>query len=116
MKKYNIAYFWKLTIISIFGFFFSCVAHASLEEIKKNKTLVMCSEIGQIPYEMTDAQGNLYGFDIELARAFASYLSVSIHIKNVQWDGIIPALLTQKCDMILSSMVITPRKKQVREL
>jgi polar amino acid transport system substrate-binding protein len=85
---------------------------ASIQDIQRRKSIVVCSEIGQIPYEMVDAKGHLYGFDIDTANAFGKYLSMPVEIVNTKWDGIIPALHTNKCDMILSSMVITEERKK----
>lgn len=64
-------------------------------------------EAGYMPFEMTDKNGNFVGFDIDLARDLARELNVRFVPVNTAWDGIIPKLMTDKFDVLISGMTIT---------
>jgi len=58
--------------------------------------------------------GKLTGFDIEIAMRFAAYLGKKFDPVPCQFNGLLAALLTQKIDVIIASMMITEeRDKQI---
>ena len=78
-----------------------------LEEIKKRGSL----RVGMstfVPWAMRDKQGNLVGFEIDVATKVAEDMGVKIEFVPTAWSGIIPALLAQKFDVIIGGMSITP--------
>ena len=78
-----------------------------LEEIKKRGTL----RVGMstfVPWAMRDKQGDLIGFEIDVATRVAEDMGVSIEFVPTAWSGIIPALIAQKFDVIIGGMSITP--------
>lgn len=85
-----------------------------LPQIKKRGKLIVAHDLGYLPFEMKNAKGEVIGFDVELARLLAKELGVKVEFINVDWDGIIPALMTGKVDCIISGMTIdAKRRKQV---
>lgn len=83
-----------------------------LENIKKDGVLKVCSESGYLPLEMKTASGKWIGFDPEMMEAFANSLGVKLLMLDTKWDGIIPSLLTGKCDVIASSMAKTKEREK----
>jgi polar amino acid transport system substrate-binding protein len=83
-----------------------------LDTIKKNGVLKVCSESGYLPLEMKTASGKWLGFDIEMVEAFAHKIGVKIQMLDTKWDGIIPSLVSGKCDMIASSMAKTKEREK----
>ncbi|MFZ7125394.1 MAG: transporter substrate-binding domain-containing protein [Desulfobacterales bacterium] len=67
-------------------------------------------EAGYMPFEMTDKKGNFVGFDIDMAKELAKAMGVKFAPVNTSWDGIIPALLTNKFDIIMSGMTVTQER------
>lgn len=66
------------------------------------------------PFNLTNAKGQLEGFDIDIANAICKAMNVEPVFVVQDWNGIIPGLLAKKFDCIISSMSITDeRKKQV---
>jgi polar amino acid transport system substrate-binding protein len=63
-----------------------------------------------VPWAMKDKQGNLVGFEIDVARKLAQDMGVKIEFVPTAWSGIIPALLTGKFDVIIGGMGITPER------
>jgi len=72
-------------------------------------TLTVCSDITYPPFEYIE-NGEIKGFDIDLFNKIAENLGYKVVYLNTAWDGIIPALLTHKCDLIISAMTITPER------
>lgn len=63
-----------------------------------------------VPWAMNDKQGNLVGFEIDVARRLAQDMGVKVEFVPTKWSGILPALLTGKFDIIIGGMGITPER------
>jgi len=58
--------------------------------------------------------GKLVGFDVELSNRFAAYLGKRLTPVDMQFGSLLAAVLTNKIDLIISSLAITDeRKKQI---
>ena len=88
------------------------VAKASaLEEILKRGELWVGMEAGYQPFEMQDEKGNIVGFDVDMAYEmgkafFGEGGEKKVKLINTAWEGIIPALMTHKFDIIMSGMTV----------
>ncbi|MBF0232472.1 MAG: transporter substrate-binding domain-containing protein [Desulfamplus sp.] len=80
---------------------------STLESILKKGELRVGFEAGYMPFEMTDKNGNFVGFDIDIAKEMAKAMGVKFVPVNTAWDGIIPSLITDKFDIIMSGMTVT---------
>lgn len=66
------------------------------------------------PMEFSDEKGGYIGFDIDLCTALAKKMGLQIETVSTAWDGIIPALMGDRFDIIMSAMSITEeRLKQI---
>jgi len=83
---------------------------STLEQILKRGELRVGFEAGYMPFEMTDKKGRFVGFDIDMAKEMAKAMGVKFVPVNTAWDGIIPALITKKFDIIISGMTITQER------
>lgn len=54
----------------------------------------------------------IVGFDVDLTQAIADKLGLKLDYQSTAWDGIIPALVAHKFDMVISSITITEDKKK----
>lgn len=59
------------------------------------------------PFTVPDASGNWTGWEIEMIDAVCKAAGIDYVLAPTSWDGIIPALLSKKIDMIMGSMSIT---------
>jgi polar amino acid transport system substrate-binding protein len=64
------------------------------------------------PFASPSASGDWEGWEVEIAIAVCEEAGLDCEITPVSWDGIIPALTTQKIDFIAASMSITEERKQ----
>ncbi|MFW6288523.1 MAG: transporter substrate-binding domain-containing protein [Spirochaetota bacterium] len=78
-----------------------------LDEIVRRGTL----RVGMstfVPWAMQDKEGELIGFEIDVATRLADDMGVEVEFVPTQWSGIIPALLTGRFDVIIGGMGIRP--------
>jgi polar amino acid transport system substrate-binding protein len=84
---------------------------SAIEEIQKRGELRVGLEAGYQPFEMQDEKGNIVGFDVDIAHELGKAIfgeggEKKVNIVNTAWEGIIPALMTHKFDIIMSGMTI----------
>ncbi len=75
--------------------------------------LRICVEGAYPPFSEVNAQGEVVGFDIDIANALCAEMGKSCEMVQTDWDGIIPSLLERKCDAIIAQMSITEDRKKV---
>ena len=62
------------------------------------------------PWTMRDVNGELIGFEIDVATKVADDMGVDVEFVPTSWDGIIPALVAGNFDVIISGMSIRPSR------
>lgn len=62
------------------------------------------------PVSFVDKHGARTGLAIDLAQMMADDLGVKLVIQDYDWKGLIPALLSDKVDMIAADMTPTPQR------
>ncbi|MEZ8879114.1 transporter substrate-binding domain-containing protein [Vibrio lentus] len=60
-----------------------------------------------VPWAMRNKQGDLVGFEIDVAKRLAEDSGWKVEFVPTAWDGIIPSLLSKKFDVIIGGMSIT---------
>lgn len=62
------------------------------------------------PFEFRNEENKIVGFDVDIMEAVAKELGMETEAVDTAWDGIIPALLNGKFDVIASALTITPER------
>ena len=76
------------------------------------RALSIATEGASPPWDGTDANGELYGYDVDVGRELCRRINIKCSFVAQDWDGIIPALVVGKFDVIMSGMAITEKRKQ----
>ena len=103
----------KFTILCLLAICLLLPGYASadaLDDIVKRGVLRVGLEPGYMPFEVTNQKGEIIGFDVDLAKRMAKAMGVRLELVSTAWDGIIPALLTDKFDIIMSGMTLTQER------
>ncbi len=72
----------------------------------------IASEGARPPYNYLDANSELAGFEIDLARDLCARMKVTCHFVAENWDGLIPGLLNRDYDAIMAAMEITDEARE----
>lgn len=84
-------------------------ASSVIEEIKRRGTL----RVGMstfVPWAFRNRAGELVGYEIDVATRLAQDMGVRPEFVPTAWDGIIPALLAGRFDVIIGGMTVTPQR------
>jgi len=85
-----------------------------MEHITQDGVLTVGNDTTYAPFEFVDSSNAPTGFDVDLISAVAAKLGLKAQIVTTAWDGIIPALQSDKFEAVISAMTITPdREKEV---
>ncbi len=74
------------------------------------ETLRVGMECTYAPFNFKNADGELDGYDVDVAKGVAALIDVDLEFVCQKWDGMIPALLANKFDVVVASMSITDKR------
>lgn len=100
------------------GLALPAVAQDARADLSKTSVIEQIKEAGVIkiglsvfvPWSMRDKTGELIGFELDVGRKLAADMGVDVEFIPTAWDGIIPALVSGKFDVIISGMSVTPER------
>ncbi|MET3178239.1 UNVERIFIED_ORG: polar amino acid transport system substrate-binding protein [Variovorax guangxiensis] len=94
--------------------FASASAHADqLDTITAAKKIRVAIDLAVPPYGLKDEKLNATGSDVETARLLAKSLGLELEIVPTTGANRIPFLQTDKADIVISSMSVTPEREKV---
>jgi polar amino acid transport system substrate-binding protein len=89
---------------SVFG------AESLLDTIIKRGTIKIGTVLQFPPQMYRDTKGQPAGYDVELMKMLANDMKVKLEVVDMEFDGLIPALLAKKIDMVSCGLVNTPER------
>ena len=114
--------FVSLSVVSLT----SCSSTTSInfDEVAREDQFIVGLECAYAPFNWTEDNPNAYnypiynlegkyanGYDVQVAKAIAASLGKVLVIMAIEWDGLIPALQTEKIDAIIAGMSPTEERK-----
>ncbi|MGV3278830.1 substrate-binding periplasmic protein [Rickettsiales bacterium LUAb2] len=78
----------------------------------KVTTLRVATEGAYFPWNYVSASGNPEGFDVDIAKEIAKRLNIQAKFEVTPWESIIPNLMNNQVDLVVSSLSITESRKQ----
>lgn len=93
-------------VTSVFG------ADKSFEKIQKNGKFIVGLDATFAPMGFRGDNGEIVGFDIDLAREVARRWGVEVEFKPCEWDGIIFDLNSGNIDMVWNGMTMTEERQK----
>ena len=120
MKKRWLS-FWLITTFACLILFADAVSAGKLQQqLLAESTIAKILKRGTLrvgnstfaPWVMKDKTGKLIGFEVDVATRLAKDTGVKVNFISTAWDGIIPALLAGKFDVIIGGMSVTPKRNQ----
>ena len=102
-----------VSLAIIFGFL-AIASAGTLDEIAKRGELRIACQTQGAPFSFVDRNGKRTGSSVELTKMIAKEMGVKVKYLNYDWDGLIPALLSKKADMLAADM--TPTLKRAMKI
>ena len=91
-----------------------CLVFALLGCNQKEAKVLVGTEPTFPPFEFLDkATGEITGFDIELIKAIGADQGFEVEIKNLGFDGLVPAIVSGNIDLAASGMTITQEREKI---
>ncbi len=81
-----------------------------LDRIAKKGELVVGTAASMPPLNMTTKEGEIIGFEIDIAQYMAEAMGVKLKLEAMPFSELLPALESGKVDMVLSGMTITGKR------
>src|SRR6056297_2852839 len=104
MKKFVLLIVSVLVVLSLSSFAWGGILDKDV--------VIVGTESTYPPYEFRDEDNNLMGFDIELMESIAEHAGFEIEWKDMPFDSLIPALLSEKIDIIAAGLSATPERAE----
>lgn len=106
----------KLSLLGIiiFGIGFAlvgCGADSATDE-NGNKIYTVATDATYAPMEYMDKDGDIVGLDIEIVKAIAEEMDITVEFKNYGWDPLFSAVENGEADFAVSSITITDDRKK----
>eukprot|EP01034_Spumella_vulgaris_P016623 gene16623-21219_t len=87
------------------------MAHAgAIDEAVRRGVLKVGTDPNYVPFEMTDKQGRVIGFEADLLEEMGKALGVTLEWVPVAYTELIPGLLAGRFDLIGSGMTVTQER------
>lgn len=80
------------------------------EQLRSKGKIVVGVMVDFPPYGLMSTKGDPEGFDIDVARMLGTKLGITIELVAVSGPNRIPYLLTNKVDMLVASLGVTPER------
>ena len=100
-------------VIFITAIFFSFPLTGCRPNVEeKDNTYIVATDATLPPMSFMSVGNEIIGFEPDLIRAIADRAEINIKLVNVEWAGLFGGLITNKFDMVISSVTILEERKR----
>lgn len=85
----------------------------ALDEVKARGKIIAAIDPTFPPFEFTDANNNVVGYDVELLAAIAADWGVNVEYQVMAFSGIIPGLIAGSFDMSASALNVSAERAKM---
>lgn len=83
-----------------------------INRINNKGVITVGTEGTYAPFTYHDQSGKLTGYDVEVTRAVAEKLGVTVEFKETQWDAMLAGLKANRFDMVANQVALTTPERQ----
>jgi len=84
------------------------------KRIQARRVFTVATDASYPPFSAVDGNGNLFGFDVDLAEAIGRRWGVRVDFENIAYDALLDTLISNRDDAVISAFVPQPeRAKQI---
>ncbi|MZH14893.1 MAG: transporter substrate-binding domain-containing protein [Nitrospinae bacterium] len=92
--------------------FFFLLTGCNPKSGEKDNTYIVATDATLPPMSFMSVGNDMIGFEPDLMRAIADKAEMDIRLVNVEWAGLFGGLITNKFDMVISSVTVLEERKQ----
>ena len=85
---------------------------SELDLIKEKGKITVAMEGTWQPFTYHNDQGELVGFDVEVAKYVADYIGVEVEYIEGEWDGLLMGVASGRYDMLVNGVGATDERKE----
>jgi ABC-type amino acid transport substrate-binding protein len=80
--------------------------------IQERGVFTVATDASYPPFSVYDENGNLFGFDVDLADAIGRRWGVRVEFEDITYDSLLAALISRRDDAVLSAFVPQPERAE----
>jgi ABC-type amino acid transport substrate-binding protein len=84
------------------------------DRIQARGVFTVATDASYPPFAAVDADGNLFGFDVDLAEEIGRRWGVRVEFENITYDALLGSLISGRDDAVISAFV--PQPERTREI
>lgn len=89
-----------------------CLLTLLLAGCAKRDVLVVGTDATYPPFEFVDSQGHISGVSAVIAEEIGKKLGKPVEFRNLNFDGLIPALQSGQIDLVISSLTASEQRRK----
>jgi His/Glu/Gln/Arg/opine family amino acid ABC transporter permease subunit len=86
-------------------------AQGFIDTIRQRGELVIATDATYRPFEVTNKQREVVGFDADVGAELARAMGVKVRWINLEWAGVLGCLESGKADLVMAGVTITEERK-----
>lgn len=112
MRRFGSVYRLKFLFLACAAFVSASISGPAIVSAAENDTVRIAVEGAFPPFNYLDSNNQLQGFDVDVAKALCDAAKLKCEFVIQEWTAMIPNLLDNKYDAIISSMSMSAERRQ----